>query len=185
MDHLRLPLVLCVSFAVALAFAGCFEFPEGPDAGEGPFVLAYRLVDLTGDDAERYANPGVHCGTASLRDGQLMLGFWPDEEMTEGPWLTVFPELESPWRAGIDGEPFKTMFPHEVVPRVQDEPTILGELSWVEQEDGNGTILLDGVPLSLPHSWATTAGDGSWKAEATLYAWEGDVEFERYQGLCD
>ncbi len=187
MDLLCRLRILCVLAAVALAFSGCLTplMEENPDAGEGPFVLEYRLVDLSGDDAERYAEPGAHCGTASMKDTELHISFWPEEEMSEGPWLTVFPQLESPWRAGIDGEPFKTMFPHEVDPRVQDDPTTLGELSWAEQDDGNGTIYLDGVPLSLPHSWVTMAQDGSWKAEATLSAWDGDVEFHRYEGLCD
>lgn len=169
-----------------VALAGCANDQEAPGdadptvAEPDAFVLAYRIVEL--EDESRSAEPGHHCGDAARTGDELTIWLWPEEEQPDGPWLAIFPTLPDGWHASIGEQPFKTSFPATVDPRVQDDPTILGELEW-QGQDSNGTLRLDGQAVSLPHSWSVT-GDG-WRADAELSAWDKPVRVERHTGLCD
>lgn len=167
--------MLCV--AAGLLLAGC---AEPTVAAAEVFVLEYHIVDLDGEP--RSAEPGHHCGDAAMAGGALTVWLWPEEERPDGPWLAVFPHVPDHWHASIGEEPFKTTFPATVDPRVQADAAVLGELEWQPGGD-HGILRVDGNAVSVPHSWSVQGG--GWRADATLSAWDGPVQVERFTGLCD
>lgn len=166
--------------------AGCTQAPDGPEPTSPEaeaFVLDLLIVDLGRSD-EKTANPGAHCGTAQRQGSTLTIWLWPDEQAPDGPWLAVFPEMPDDWHATLGNSPYKARFPATPDPEVQGDDTTLGELVW-EPQGQEGTMRLEGKAVALPHSWSVTGEDGSWRADATLEAWDGTVKIERYSGLCD
>lgn len=192
----RVTFVLAAFVVTVVSFSGFLESPQDdpedrPEDGTedgaetaGPFVVEYEIVD-PGEQESRTANPGAHCASASKQDGTLRLGLWPGEDRGEGPWLAVFPRIPDHWQTTHAGESFKSDLPVHLDPEVEDDATFLGVVDWVpeEHDPGNGSIRLNGVPVSFPHEWEVTGEDG-WRANATLYEWEGGVEFEQYEGRC-
>lgn len=169
---------------IAALLSGCLMEPEVE--GAEVFVLEYAIIDLEGDPEGKTAEPGFHCQDVQKDDGKITIGLWPDEDQGDAPFLAIFPELPENWASTSSGQPTKTTFPATVDPRVEEDPTLVGELEWEPMEDGeNGTMRLDGDAVSLPHSWSVSNEDGSWRADATLVAWRGPVEYDRYSGYCD
>lgn len=175
---MKAPLLLASLLLVGLS--GCLGFSLPTDAEV--IVLDLRIIDLAPDQEPRGAEPGGHCGSARRDGDTIHLQLWPDEKVA-GPWVVVFPEAPEHWNVH-DDNPFSTRFPYKASPRIYDDDTGLGTID--RQGVGEQAVVtLDGHQVSLPHQWNVTADDGSWRTEATLYDWTGEVRYTRANAYCD
>ncbi len=137
----------------------------------GAYVVVYEIFDNEPHRHPKAASAGDHCALAHKDDGTLLLELRTNYNASDSPWLAVFPTIPADWSPGWGAQPFHEPIPTTVDPGIHDDNTMIGDFRL----NGNDTLLLDGVPLTFPHTWNVTAEDDSWRAEATVYEWEGEI----------